>query len=187
MRLEGWWLGIASITRSILSGSGRARTSTLPTHTSHLAPRTTLRGWWPRIRPEHLELDGAADTGAGHLAEPRRRRWRQHLATVTHPEAAVDLAQATAVEVVECQGPAGQPLLTLVERIDLGPRREGAHQMLPQRIRRRWSTIGDGKGDEARQGLHRGGAGAGLPLVPLLGDPPAAPGVHLRGIGPWAP
>jgi hypothetical protein len=29
MRLDGWWLGIASITRSIVSGSGRARTSTL--------------------------------------------------------------------------------------------------------------------------------------------------------------
>ena len=29
IRLAGWWLGIASITLIIVSGSGRARTSTL--------------------------------------------------------------------------------------------------------------------------------------------------------------
>ena len=159
-------------------GSFRASTPRRPdAPTSDLAPCPLLGPWRPRVVGDRPDRDRGLDAGArddAPSARSRRRRWGP---VELETELTVDPGDPLAIDLGKGQGVPGQPSLKM--RVAFRLRCERALQVAPP-LSRGCGAVSNRERKEPGDRLRRRGPRSGLPLLPLLGQPPTRPVVHER-------
>ena len=175
VRLAGWWVRIASIARRIVAGSGSRRTSKAALFVGRpcvgvaagggghgsagMMPRSTARRTHARAT---LRYRPAVDGASGWPSRPRA-------------EAPIDGGEVARVSARTAVGTicASHRSHVVVRSVAVGDRDACGGAAECRRGDRRRHRYGER--DEAGQRFDRRRSGPGLPLLPLLGEPPARP------------